>query len=37
MIVATAWVTDAIIMTRDWRILNYAAITPRGNLTALPT
>jgi PIN domain nuclease of toxin-antitoxin system len=33
MIVATARVTGAILMTRDRRILDYAA---RGHLTALP-
>jgi PIN domain nuclease of toxin-antitoxin system len=33
MIVATARVTDAKLMTRDRRILDYAA---RGHLTALP-
>ena len=32
LIVATARVTNATLMTRDWRILDYAA---RGHLTAL--
>ena len=33
IIVATARVTDAILMTRDRRILDYAA---QGHLTAIP-